>query len=205
VGAFPRGLTPLHRFARDGSPLIVPGKIPAGGVQLRQTLFAVSSRESLLNAFSGLVTEIPNTPAGTHDGSDATIDGLETQSDGVNPGSGDLIVIYTLDSATYAGAIAFVRLVARATLDPGSFASISGLQARYGTVVTFTIGLGDPVSPVPTGFTPHNFDAPLGPGAVPWTAASINANKFGIELGIDNTFIDLETLKVSEFRLEIWG
>jgi hypothetical protein len=178
------------------------------GVILRQTLFASANRESLLQNLFG-ASEITNTEAGTHDGSDSTRDALRCESDGVTRGDGLLTVQYTMDTATYAGTISFVRPVSRIrrvfeTDNTSNYLANVGTTGNLGTHSFAPI-----LFPVPMSFTSHTRSPTVDPAdSLRWTAGKINAWKWGFQVTIHNNNVqagEVEEGEITEFKVEIWG
>lgn len=190
---------------------MTPFEIPVDGggeggavAVLLQTLFAVSNRTSVLTVVSGSgsFVDSPNTFAGTHDASDATVDFLGI---GGSPGIEHATdrVQYTMQAATIpaTSAISFVRVRIRAGAlgDPAAYRvtpSINGFTR--GTTRTL---------PVDSLFRDYSEDFAADPSdGQAWTSAKINAKAWGFLLDLDDT-VGQENIgnNVSEFSIEVWG
>jgi hypothetical protein len=182
-----------------GGPIIPPSTEPA----LQQTLFATGGRESRVSSGSG--TEIDaNTAAGTHDDNDLTLDTFLADASSTATQQ----VVYSMDPASFAGTIDFLILRFRGGINQNSATSggsLRGIKATAGFGAVQTCGNN---SPITAEELPANLDSgdvlvdPL--DSTPWTAAKINAYKWGVAMTIESGE-DANVVYCTEFKIEVWG
>jgi hypothetical protein len=212
-------LHPWWRLTRKTSQVALQGtSFPSRAPTLQQTIFATGGREVLIHDDTGPPAVIENldvnTAAGTHDGSDATLDSAHWV-DGPFPldpiGSGHIEIIYTMDAVTFAGTISFVRWHFRAKFEHivggGRTKQISGMWVESGFGATNTVATQSMEGI--SSYTSINLDVSTNPAtSTPWTAAALNARKFGMQLDFFGTTTSDQSealMSCSEFWVEIWG
>jgi hypothetical protein len=195
------------------------GGSPAVASVLQETIFASGGRESQIvddHDDDSVVAEVAiNTPAGTHDGSDVTLDAV-AYTDGINAAaSGHMGVIYTM-TATYAGTISFARWRLRASRNDFSGGptgsqitpakNATGFSENYSILSrTTTLVAAPPVLDL-------SLDVQLDPRTgLPWTLARFNDGlMYGFQLDLDRATtgvgegVDCE-VRCYEFWIELWG
>lgn len=177
---------------------IIDRQAPSAPV-LRETVFLIDPRSQAFDVADGIPVDLPNTAAGTHDGSDLTFDGFVLSDDGFGNAAGANYIAWTV-VATYAGPISFVRVVSRAafTTDPGA-------TCYYAVMVDLLTTLGAPIFPGPA-FANTNRDIATDPtDGLAWTAAKINAHTWGVNINLFGPYFGSAECDVSEYRLEVWG
>jgi hypothetical protein len=179
----------------EGGSLVVPS--------LQETLFATGGRETLIaddfGGDSSIINLDVNTPAGTHDGSDSTLDSVHHQDGVLQKASGHL---ERIDFLRWHLRGWHVDIVGNPTRQ------ISGVYVETGFGATNTVATRSLAAiSVPTDI---NLDVAINPAtSQPWTAAAINARKAGFQLdsfdlnGVAGGW-ESQTL-CSEFWLEVWG
>lgn len=213
---------PWYQFRIRSSTLALTqvgggGAGPAATPTLQQTIFATGGREFLIvDDFDGDSTVAQfdiNTAAGTHDGSDLTLDSVH-MADGPTglsqSGSGHMEVIYTMDPITFSGTIAFLRYHFKAwhvDVAGARFNQISAIWTVAGFGATNTLATQSTLAGAPTEI---NLDIALNPTTgLPWTAAGFNARKAGFQLDcftLNGVGDGSESFTLnSEFWVEVWG
>lgn len=212
-----RKLVPWYDLKRVGRVRLEGVGPPASAAPiLRETVYATGGREVLVQNDFGDDTIVEesasNTAAGTHDGSDLTLDSAHWLDGAFLAGSGHVEVIYSLDPITYSGLISFTRWHLRAWFEELAGTAytrqISAIWTAAGFVATNTVatrsmtGINTP--------TDLSLDSALSPlTGQPWTATELNGRKFGFQLDhFIQSGIGVGTealMHASEFWIEVWG
>jgi hypothetical protein len=154
------------------------------------TLYCASDRR--LQALSGHVgpsETSANTPAGTHDGSDATLDAAEEGA----PCSLNYVVGYRLAPAAVAGNIEFLRVMIRARASSGGLMQPVLRRIQRGATQAVSAGLAW-----------YQFDFAVDPFTdLPWTNPAIDEQSWGFSISADD--VGAGTAAVSELLVEAWG
>lgn len=155
---------------------------------LLQTLFCATHLDKIV--FNG-IDGPDNTPAGTHDGNDATCD-VATLGLGVSAAT----MRYTLDDLIHkAVSISFLRFKARAR----------GLGGSDFWIVAF--GDPTPFESTPIAITPvfadYQTDAPLDGDGNPWNPQTIGS--FILGNALQHSVAASSEVRLSEISVEVWG
>jgi len=169
------------------------------------TLYCASSRiRELFSGNNSPTEDGVNTPAGTHDSSDATYDGAWDGGDGdsLDPLI-DYAVDYVMDTAAVSGTISYVRVQMRERRW-----SMGGLTA---SIRPYVGGLdqGTPVTTILDGSTYKDrwWYLYTDSGGARWTNDSFNAKRWGFHGNAFHLgdFFDETHVDVSEYIIELWG
>jgi hypothetical protein len=180
----------LFNFFRDPLPLPLPPELI---VTLLQTRYATGNRVYLL---SHATQTAANTPAGTHDGNDATEDAAT-----LVPVGGTSILSYSFDPTAPAVSIAFVRIRARAKGSEPTGPGLMVLQAKLGFS---TIGVGS--FGLTTSFADYSADFTVNPfTGNPWQPEEIDAVEWQVQQRMNSSFGPSTEGHCSEFFIEVWG
>jgi hypothetical protein len=171
---------------------------------VKQTLYPASGRAAELNVLSGTARAwTTQTEAEAHDGNDATYDKAGIVGDGMDLGIATLGVKWTLDSCTYAGTIDKVRVGIRSKYAKGALVGTQTVQCMTPGGVAGT----EQALASTAGW--HYFDFATNPyGGAAWTAAAINAGKWGWLAALETaTEYSADWLDAYgfEYALEVYG
>lgn len=168
---------------------------------LEQTIYPASNRQLNIGVQGGNVDEsrtasIPEMK-----------DGLDSTAEQLHHYGGALSVceyLWTMDAVTYAGLIQFVRIIMRQQIvinagSPGG----TNFQGHFNLAGP---GIYSPFHFAQVGsFYAVQQDMPTNPQTgLAWTAAAINAGRFGYRIDDEGDLADFETF-LSEFKVEIWS
>lgn len=191
-------LVPDKKLRRRAGSDILGDTWPDG---LKQTLYCASGRVATVTVTSGAFTETNiNTTAGTHDDSDATLDGAQAAGDLVNVGAGIYRVEYALDAFTVGGTISFVRVIMRARTT-GTGISLDELAPSINGTTR-----GTAQSPTAS-YASYQWDFTTDPAdSQPWTIAKLAAQKFGLWYDLRTTTNATTAAgSVPELKVEVHG
>jgi len=169
-------------------------------VLLLQTLFCASGRVSTISGQASVSEDYVNTPAGTHDGSDATQDKGSAAGDGesIQPQL-FYLVRYQLQPATTYGIIQFVRVKLRHYKFNDGGGTVSCQPTING------LGVGTPNTTPTSDFINASFDIATDAGQ-PWTNARVNSKTWGFTISIFGVNPgDSAAGSISELVVELWG
>jgi hypothetical protein len=174
---------------------------------LDQTLRAASGVVHTPEQIVPLVTSTPGTAANLKDGNDATGSMLSAYNEGSGTPLGNLREEWGLDICTTAGAISFVRMIARCKRVDIDLDFGAGNSATYRpSIGGLSVGTVAGVLPSPADIAQNVATDPV--DGLPWTAAKVNARKFGWYLtataGFPTTFDEEAQAWTVDFKVEVW-
>lgn len=192
-----------HATGGGGQPAAAAPAAPT----LRETLWWAANPGTTLtdNSGSGSTETRTITSAEAHDSSDATYEELTCPGDGLGSEGDATIDIGTNNALTTASTspISFIRIIARGkvTRTAGTGTATGSFTLKINSIAVGALTfLQTTLITTPQDFTTDPADG------LPWTAAKINAKKFGLILacltGDDST---TAVGAITEFTVQVWG